>query len=74
MGAKITRVEELKVGDRVNVTVDGRAYEMTVWRIYNDLSIGWPNSLTALARIRPGGYGVGLRNDTLESYQVTRAE
>jgi hypothetical protein len=68
----VASVSDLRVGDRINVTVDGRTYEMTVWRIYNDPSLGWANSLTALAHIRPGGYGVSLRNDNLGKYAVTR--
>ena len=67
----VTSTERLRVGDRIMIRTDsGNDRGMTVWRIYRDQSIGYANSLTVMAHIRPGGYGVSLRNDNLAKYDV----
>lgn len=68
----VNRTGELKIGDAVRATVDGRTHDLLVMRKYMDQSIGWANSHTVTI-----GYGVGrwsfeVRNDTLRKYALAR--
>lgn len=62
MIAEDLSLEKLKVDDKLIITVDTTAYEMTVWHIEPKGSAGRRESAGPwiMARIRPGGFGVGF--------------
>ena len=60
----------LNVGDKVMITEDGRDYEMTVSRIYDDPTIGLANRHTVTLSIRPGGWSTVVRPDTAEKSRL----
>lgn len=66
MIAENLSLEKLKVDDKLRITIDGRTYDMTVWRIEKAGSAGRRHSAGPyiMAHIRPGGFGVGFDYDT----------
>ena len=70
-GQPVLSIRSLKIGDRVTVNPgSGNPVAVTVWRQYEDPSIGLADACTVLARIRPGGYGITLRQSNMQRHDV----
>lgn len=59
-----------RVGDIISVTVDGRDYQMTVWRIEPAGTAGtrYSDGPHIAAWIRPGGYGINFDYSNIGRY------
>lgn len=66
MIAEDVSLEKLKVGDPIRVTIDGRVYDMVVWRKEPPMSAGRRESAGPyiMAHIAPGRFGVGFDYST----------
>jgi hypothetical protein len=65
-------IASLKVGDRIEVTEDGRTYAMTVSQPVSrsDGRFGSLESTGVYAHIRPGGYGTRIQADHVGAGRV----
>lgn len=66
MIADDVNLHALKVGDKLMITQDTKAYEMIVWRIEPPMSSGRRESAGPwiMCHTRLGGYGVGFDYET----------
>lgn len=66
MIAENLSLERIQVGDKLRITLDGKTYDMVVWRTERAGSAGRRHSAGPyiMAHIRPGGFGVGFDYDT----------
>lgn len=64
--------KSLKVGDKVEIVADGRAYTMTATRVFDDPAASAADNPNVAVSLRPGGWGVTLHGSNVARYAARR--